>query len=796
MSDERGNSAATDPVCGMTVDTQTASWSRIHHQHTWYFCAERCRDAFDAEPSSYVTTCGHIKKLSATVSTGRPAFTADRSESAFGATYICPMCPDVGEPRPGDCPTCGMALESRVPTAQAATAVAEELASMTRRLWVALAFTVPLFALAMSEMTPSRLLSGMLRGDTAIWVQWALATPVVCWCGWSFFVRGYRSIVTWKLNMFTLIAIGTATAYGYSVIAALAPSAFPDSFRDPDTGHIGLYFESAAVIITLVIVGQILELRARRSTGNAIADLLELTPTTARRIDDHGDEVDISLEQIRVGDRLRIRPGERIPVDGDVIDGTGAVDESMVTGEPIAVHKTSGDRLIGGTVNTTGALVMRATHIGGDTLLSRIVAMVAQAQRSRAPIQRVADTVAGYFVPIVVIVAALSFVVWATIGRAPGYGLVNAVAVLIIACPCAVGLATPMSIMVGTGRGARAGVLIKDAQALEILQRADTLVVDKTGTLTEGCPRVVDVGVHEQPNDAMDEYRLLELSAAIEQASEHPLAAAVLAHARERGISLASLPKPTAVSVTPGKGIVGQVGERSVQIGSSRLLGERDIDTSPLADAATSARQRGHTVVFIAIDDALAGFIAIDDPVKTSTPDALRALRELGLNIVMLTGDSRATADAVARQLDIDDVRAEALPGDKYDEVNKLQADGHIVIMAGDGINDAPALAAADVGVAMGTGADVAIESAGFTLLEGDLRGLVRAYRLSRATMRNIRQNLIWAFGYNAIGVPIAAGALYPVFGWLLSPMIAATAMSVSSVSVIANSLRLQRIPL
>jgi Cu+-exporting ATPase len=687
------------------------------------------------------------------------------------------MHPEIIRNGPGSCPICGMALEPVVPTLDEGPN--PELVAMRRRFWVCLVLSLPLFLLAMAGMIPGI-------------VQLVLATPVVLWGGWPFFVRGWESIVNRSLNMFTLIAVGTGTAYLYSVAAVLFPGLFPPSFREHG-GMVPVYFEAAAVITTLVLLGQVLELRARHETSSAIKALLGLSPKVARRLRDDGSEEDVPLDAVHVGDRLRVRPGERIPVDGAVVEGSSAVDESMVTGEPIPVEKGPGARLIGGTVNGTGGLVMRAERVGAETMLAQIVRMVGEAQRSRAPIQRLADTVSAYFVPAVVAVAALTFVVWALVGPEPrmAYALVNAVAVLIIACPCALGLATPMSIMVGTGRGAGAGVLIKNAEALEVLEKVDTLVVDKTGTITEGKPKLVAV----VPSAGVEESTLIRLAASLERASEHPLAAAIAAGAAERGLELA--PVGEFQSAT-GRGVQGAVEGRAVAVGNRDYLAGLGVDLAAIERNAEELRQMGQTVVFVAADGRPAGVLGIADPVKSSAPQALELLRREGLRIVMLTGDSRTTAEAVAQALGLahGDVRAEVLPQEKGAEVKRLQDAGRIVAMAGDGINDAPALAQAHVGIAMGTGTDVAIESAGVTLVKGDLRGIVRARRLSAATMRNIRENLLFAFLYNVLGIPVAAGILYPFVGLLLSPMIASAAMTFSSVSVIANALRLRKVAL
>jgi len=694
--------------------------------------------------------------------------------------WTCPMHPEIVRSEPGSCPICGMALEPR--TVTAAPVENPELRDMTRRFWIATALSLPLLLLAMGSMGFE-----FVRPDIRQWLELALATPVCLWAGWPLLVRGWRSVVTRHLNMFTLIGLGVGVAYVESVIAVLAPGLFPHEIAGHD-GEVPVYFEAAAVIVTLVLFGQVLELRARSRTGAAISKLLGLAPATARRVRDDGQDEDVSLAAVRPGDLLRVRPGDRIPVDGVVIEGGSAVDESMVTGEPIPTRKQPGDRVVGATVNGAGAFVMRAEKVGADTLLSRIVRMVAEAQRSRAPIQRLADVVSGYFVPAVVLVAMLTFIVWYLAGPEPrfAYGLVNAVAVLIIACPCALGLATPMSIMVASGKGASIGVLFRNAEAIELFGRVDTVVVDKTGTLTQGKPEVTTVSWSE----GFKEADVLSLAASVERSSEHPLAAAIDRAARQRGLSV-----PTAESFTSltGRGVQGRAGGHDVAVGNRSLMHELQAEDEDLARRADTLRHDGQTVVFVAIDGHPAGLIGIGDPLKTSAPDAIRSLHAAGLRIVMLTGDNRTTATAVARKLGIDDVRAEVMPDQKVQVVKELQAQGHLVAMAGDGINDAPALAAAHIGIAMGTGTDVAMESAGVTLVKGDLRGIVRARRLSRLTMRNIKQNLFFAFVYNSVGVPIAAGVLYPAFGLLLSPMIAAAAMSFSSVSVIANALRLRR---
>jgi Cu+-exporting ATPase len=772
-----------DPVCGMTVTPGKArGGSATHAGHEYWFCNPRCREKFLADPAKYLAPPAPAHAASGHAAPRAP-------EAGRAVEYTCPMHPEIVQIGPGSCPICGMALEPRTATLDDDN---PELRDMTRRLAIATALTAPLLIVSMAEMAGASLASISPRVQT--WLQLALATPVVVWAGWPFFVRGWRSIITRKLNMFTLIALGIATAYGFSLIATLLPGALPSAFR----GHGGappVYFEPAAVITTLVLVGQVLELRARHATSSAIRALLGLAPPTARRLDADGSEHEVALDRVVPGDRLRVRPGDKIPVDGVVIDGASAVDEALVTGEPMPVAKTAGARVTGGTVNGTGSFVMRAERVGAETLLAQIVRMVSEAQRSRAPIQQLADVVASYFVPAVLVSAVATFAVWALAGPDPrlAHALVNAVAVLIIACPCALGLATPMSIMVGTGRGASAGVLVKHAEALERFERTTVLVVDKTGTLTEGKPRLVTVlplGDAAATREAGD--RLLRLAASLERGSEHPLAAAVVAGAAERGVAIT---EASGFQSITGKGVNGIVEGTSVALGNHALLDLLGIAGGDAARAADELRRQGQTVVFVAIDGAVAGVLGIADPIKPSAGEAIRALRADGLRIVMLTGDSRTTAEAVAHQLGLapGDVIAEVLPAQKAAAVAELRAGGDLVAMAGDGINDAPALAAADVGIAMATGADVAIESAGIALLGGDLRGLVRARRLSRATMRNIRQNLFLAFVYNTLGIPIAAGVLYPAFGLVLSPMLASAAMSASSVSVIGNALRLRR---
>nr|WP_312128356.1 heavy metal translocating P-type ATPase [Brevundimonas sp.] len=761
---------AVDPVCGMTVDPQKTAHHATHAGHDHHFCSAGCREKFVADPEHYLSP------------------SVDRIvEAPAGSIWTCPMHPEIRQDHPGACPICGMALEPEMVTAGAGPSA--ELTDMSRRFWVALVLTLPVFVLEMgAHLFPA--LHHLVPMKLSIWIQFVLATPVVLWAGWPFFERAWASLKTRNLNMFTLIAMGTGVAWGYSVIATLMPDIFPAAFRASD-GSVAVYFEAAAVITTLVLLGQVLELRARERTSGAIKALLNLAPKTARRIADDGSEEEVALELVVVGDRLRVRPGEKVPVDGVVEEGRSALDESMVTGESMPVTKTVADTVIGGTMNQSGALVIRTDKIGRDTMLARIVQMVAEAQRSRAPIQRMADQVAGWFVPAVLVVAVIAFVAWGIWGPEPrlAHGLVAAVAVLIIACPCALGLATPMSIMVGVGRGAGLGVLIKNAEALEHMEKVDTLVVDKTGTLTEGKPAVTRIIVSE----GFEEEELLRIAAGVERASEHPLALAIVNAAMDRNIEI---PSVSEFDSPTGKGAVGTIEGRRITLGNARFLGEAGIDTSSLATQADQLRTDGATAIFMGIDSMVAGVFAIADPVKSTTAEALTALRADGITVVMLTGDNRTTAEAVARQLGIDAVEADVLPDQKAAVVARLKQEGRIVAMAGDGVNDAPALATADVGIAMGPGTDVAMESAGVTLLKGDLNGIVRARELSKATMSNIRQNLFFAFIYNAAGVPIAAGVLYPFFGILLSPMIAAAAMALSSVSVVTNALRLNRVRL
>jgi Cu+-exporting ATPase len=762
---------AVDPVCGMEVNTGSAQ-SAEYQGASFYFCSGHCREKFKSAPARFLTPVS--QPVAAPVSA--PA------GGAGNGGYTCPMHPEVFQDKPGACPKCGMALEP-VLMAEGENA---ELADMSRRFKVSLVLALPVLLSAMGAELRHDAVNALIQTRNRQWLELILATPAVLWCGWPFFVRGWSSLVTRHLNMFTLIALGIGVAWAYSVAAVLAPGLFPESVRMH--GVVPVYFEAAAVITAMVLLGQVLELRARARTGAAIRMLLELSPKTARLIRVDGTEADIHLDQVQPGDRLRVRPGEKIPVDGVVIDGGSYVDESMVTGEPMPVGKRAKDRLIGATVNGTGTLVMEAQRVGGETLLARIVHMVAAAQRSRAPIQKLADTVAGYFVPAVVVIAVVTFITWNIWGPEPAlaHALINAVAVLIIACPCALGLATPLSIMVGTGKGALLGVLFKNAEALEILYQIDTLVVDKTGTLTEGRPRLVSVIAARD----FAETTVLSHGASLERGSEHPLAGAIVAGAQEQNVDIAGVAQFESIT---GKGVQGLVNGRRVAVGSAAFLNDLSIACDSLLEEAEALRRDGQTVVFVAIDGRLAGILGVADPIKISTPEAIRTLHDEGIQIVMLTGDSRTTAAAVAGKLNIDEVVAEVLPEQKADIVKTLQSQGRKVAMAGDGINDAPALAQAEVGIAMGTGTDVAMESAGVTLVKGDLRGIARARRLSRATMRNIRQNLFFAFVYNALGVPIAAGVLYPFFGWLLSPMVAAAAMSFSSLSVVANALRLKR---
>ncbi len=761
---------AEDPVCGMKVDRAAARHMAKHEGRRFYFCSSRCQEKFEAEPAKYLD--------------GRPA----PEPMPKGTQYTCPMHPEIVQDGPGDCPLCGMALEPMgIPTGEEGPN--PELVDFTRRFWIGAALTLPVLVLAMAPHLGLPLRQ-MLGEATASWAELVLATPVVLWAGLPFFVRGWKSLVNRSLNMFTLIAMGVGAAYLFSLVATLAPEIFPAGFRDAQ-GHVAVYYEAAAVIVVLVLLGQLLELRARERTGGAIRALLDLAAKTARVIRPDGREEEIPLEEVKVGDHLRVRPGDKVPVDGTVVEGHSSIDESMLTGEPVPVEKAAGDKVTGATLNGSGSLVIEARRVGADTVLSQIVEMVAAAQRSRAPIQKLADQVAGVFVPAVVAVAVVAFVAWSIWGPSPAlaYALVAAVSVLIIACPCALGLATPMSIMTATGRGAQAGVLIKNAEALERFAKVDTLIVDKTGTLTLGKPKLAAV----LPENGIEEDELLRLAAALERGSEHPLAEAIVSGAEDRGLSL---PKAEDFQSVTGKGVTGRVEGKAVALGNAALLAHLGLEARHAAEAADSRRDQGETVMFVVINQKIAGLVSVADPVKETTPAALKALHAEGLRIVMVTGDNERTAKAVAARLGIDEIRADVLPEDKARIVKEFQAEGARVAMAGDGVNDAPALAQADVGIAMGTGADVAIESAGFTLVKGDLTGIVRARKLAEATMRNIRQNLFFAFVYNAAGVPIAAGILYPVLGILLSPIIAAAAMSLSSVSVVGNALRLRRVEL
>ena len=763
-----------DPVCGMNVDPATSMLTAVHDGETYHFCSAGCQAKFEADPDQYGEHARHGDHSAASA--------AEVPAGAEVAEYTCPMHPEIRQPGPGSCPICGMALEPVLVTIDAGPNA--ELIDMTRRFWFGVVLSIPVLILGMGgDLFPA--LHDLISPRTSAWVQLVLATPVVLWAGWPFFQRGWTSVRTMHLNMFTLIAMGTGVAWLFSVVATVAPRIFPEAFRMD--GVVDVYFEAAAVITTLVLLGQVLELRAREQTSGAIKALLDLSPKTARRVRADGTDEEVPLDEVQLGDRLRVRPGEKVPVDGAVDEGRSSVDESLVTGESMPTTKTVGDPVIGGTINQTGALVMVAEKVGRDTMLARIVQMVADAQRSRAPIQRMADRVAGVFVPVVIVIAAVSFAVWALVGPDPrlAHALVVAVAVLIIACPCALGLATPVSIMVGVGRGAQMGVLIKNAEALERMEKVNTLVVDKTGTLTEGRPSVT----HIVPVAGFEDDELLRLAAGVERASEHPLAQAIVNAANDKHMPI---PAVTDFDSPVGRGVVGVVEGHTVTLGSADFLTSQHMDPAALLAAADRLRGDGATVIFIGIDTHVAGIFAIADPVKETTPEAVEALHAAGIEVVMLTGDNRVTAEAVARRLGIDRVEAEVLPDHKADVVQRLRAEGRVVAMAGDGVNDAPALAAADVGLAMGTGTDVAIESAGVTLLNGDLTGIVRARQLSAATMSNIRQNLVFAFMYNVAGIPIAAGVLYPVTGLLLSPMIAAAAMALSSVSVITNALRLR----
>jgi Cu+-exporting ATPase len=761
---------AHDPVCGMKVDPTKAAASVDHQGVTLYFCSQSCAAKFRAAPEKYVLPKPDAASL-------KPP-----SKAAPQGEYTCPMHPQIVRDAPGSCPICGMALELREGTVEESN---PELADMTRRLWISVALAVPMLALMVSAFLPSMPLQHLFSARVWAWIEFALATPVVLWCGLPFFVRGWQSVVHRSLNMFTLIALGTGSAYLYSVFATVVPQIFPPSFRG-DGGQIDVYFEPAAVIVALVLLGQVMELRARSQTSSAIRALLGLAPKTAKRLDDKGGEADVPLDQVVVGDRLRVRPGEKVPVDGTVLEGHSSIDESMISGEPIPVEKDKDAKVTAGTVNGTGSFVMRAERVGADTLLSQIVKMVSEAQRSRAPIQRLADRVSSYFVPAVIVASIVTFIVWYFVGPQPrfAHALVNAVAVLIVACPCALGLATPMAIMVGTGRGARAGILIRNAEALEIFGKVDTLIIDKTGTLTEGKPTLSSV----IPQPGIDESGLLQLVASLERSSEHPLAAAIVKGAEAKKLALVDV---VGFSSTTGKGVEGTVSGKQVAVGNAELFRDLSVDPAALLERAEGLRKEGQTVMLVAVDGKAAGLVGASDPIKESTPDAIRELRAAGLKIIMVTGDNKTTAKAVADKLGIE-FYADVLPQMKAEVVKERQQKGSVVAMAGDGVNDAPALAQADIGIAMGTGTDVAMEAGGITLLKGDLRGILRARHLSKSTMLNIRENLFFAFVYNAVGVPLAAGVLFPAFGLLLTPMIAAAAMSFSSVSVIANALRLR----
>ncbi|MFZ0427019.1 MAG: heavy metal translocating P-type ATPase [Acidobacteriota bacterium] len=819
-TDTTQTAIAKDPVCGMHVDPEASKLSLEYRNETYHFCSPSCLDAFRKAPENYLEN-----RPKASAETRAPDERAAEKKDESSQSYTCPMHPEVEESEPGGCPECGMVLEPvelKLPSRKTQytcpmhpevirddpgscpkcgmalepiTVSAEEeeedpeLLNMTRRFWVGVVLTAPELLIAMGSHFGLPLRS-LFSEQVSNWIELVLATPVVLWAGWPFFQRGYHSIIHKSLNMFTLISLGTGVAWLYSVVATVVPGVFPEAFRE-EGGAVAVYFEAAAVIVTLVLLGQVLELRARRSTTGAIKSLLGLAATTARLVREDGSEVDVPLEEVEIGNRLRVRPGEKVPVDGKVVEGRTTVDESMITGEPIPVEKTPGDELVGATINQTGSVLMEAEKVGSETVLARIVQMVSDAQRTRAPIQRLADLVASWFVPTVVSISVVTFIVWSIWGPNPAfaYALVNAVAVLIVACPCALGLATPMSVMVGVGKGAQSGVLVKNAEAIEVMEQIDTLVVDKTGTLTEGHPRLVTVS----PRKAQEENTVLRLAAGLEAGSEHPLAAAIVDGAKERGVTPA---KADEFDSRTGKGVVGSVEGRKVALGNTRLFEDLSIDLTLLSEEADSLRADGQTVMFVAIDGQVAGLLGVSDPVKQSTPEAVRLLHHEGVEIIMLTGDSRKTAEAVARKLGIDRIEAEVLPDRKNQVIRELQSEGRKVAMAGDGINDAPALAQAHVGIAMGSGTDVAMESAGITLMRGDLRGIVKARTLSRAMMRNIRQNLFFAFVYNSIGVPVAAGVLYPFFGILLSPIIAAAAMSFSSVSVVGNALRLRNVRL
>ncbi|MDP9052072.1 MAG: heavy metal translocating P-type ATPase [Acidobacteriota bacterium] len=817
-----------DPVCGMKVDPAKASESAEHAGVTFYFCCKGCAAKFRAAPQTYLqpkpvtlVTLGGVSPAKAVPAPAKPAPPSAKTDAhaeytcpmdpevrqhgpgacpkcgmalepaeitapATRTEYTCPMHPQIIRAEPGSCPICGMALEPREVTAEETN---PELVDMTRRLWISVALAAPMLVLMVSAFLPSMPMQHLLSAKAWTWIEFVLATPVVLWCGWPFFVRGWQSLVNRSLNMFTLIALGTGSAYLYSVLATVTPWIFPESLRGSG-GQIDVYFEPAAVIVALVLLGQVMELRARSQTSSAIRALLGLAPKSARRLDDQGGEADVPLDQVQVGDRLRVRPGEKVPVDGIVLEGHSSVDESMISGEPIPVEKDNGAKVTAGTVNGTGGFVMRAERIGADTLLSQIVKMVSEAQRSRAPIQRLADRISSYFVPAVIVAAIVTFVIWFSVGPQPriAHALVNAVAVLIVACPCALGLATPMAIMVGTGRGARAGILIRNAEALETFGKVDTLIIDKTGTLTEGKPTLTSVMA--QPG--FDEAELLQLVASLERSSEHPLAAAIVLGAEAKKLAMTDV---VGFNSTTGKGVKGTVSGKQVAVGNVELFREISVDPGALIGQAESLRKEGQTVMLVAVDGKAAGLVGVSDPIKESTPDAIRELVQAGLKIIMVTGDNATTAKAVADKLGIE-FEADVLPQQKAEVVKQHQQKGSVVAMAGDGVNDAPALAQADVGIAMGTGTDVAMEAGGITLVKGDLRGILRARHLSQSTMRNIRQNLFFAFVYNAVGVPLAAGVLFPSLGLLLNPMVAAAAMSFSSVSVIGNALRLRAVKL
>ena len=764
-----------DPICGMEVTPESAAATMRWQGETYFFCSKRCMEKFRADPVAYL---GHLAQ-------GALSQEAKEKTGEPGKEYTCPMHPEIIQDTPGSCPKCGMALEPR--TVAVAEGENPDLVDMRRRFLLSLVLTIPEFIIAMGHMLPGHPLEALASSRTYGWIELLLASPVVIWAGWPFFVRGWQSLVNRSLNMFTLIALGVGVAYSYSVVATLFPGLFPPSFRG-SAGEVAVYFEAAAVITTLVLLGQVLELKARSQTGAAVKALLGLAPKTARQIRDDGTEDDVPLGQVHPGDRLRVRPGEKIPVDGTVIEGASSVDEAMISGEAIPVEKEADSRVIGATVNGNGSLIIRAEKVGAETVLAQIVKMVSEAQRSRAPIQKMADVAAGWFVPAVILSAIVTFIIWSIFGPEPrmAHALINAVAVLIIACPCALGLATPMSIMVATGKGATMGILFKNAEAIELLRKVDTLVVDKTGTLTEGKPKLVAV----ETVDGFDQQKLLRLAASLERGSEHPLAAAIVGGAEERGVVTVAVEMFQSIT---GKGVTGRIDGIEVALGNRKLLENLGIDASALMNREESMQAQGQTVMFVVVDGKPVGLLGVADPIKETTPEALRQLHAEGIRVVMMTGDNRTTAQAVAQHIGIDDILAEVLPQEKAARVKELQAEGRFVAMAGDGINDAPALAQAQVGIAMGTGTDVAMESAGVTLVKGDLRGIVRARLLSRATMANIRQNLFFAFFYNALGVPLAAGALYPFFGILLSPMIAGAAMSFSSVSVIGNALRLRR---